>query len=225
MKACGGQKNRFKICSTTNDQAKGLFSRSAQKNGQNRIWTTWKTRSALASSQFKMTVLSVVTGFLYRLRTQTIIRQKVYCSEIQGYQNVIDHGGHPVALVSIVTTLCERVYPPWIPSPDSSFSTLFTAVLQENTWIHWCSDRSWTIPLLNAQWHTAQKCGQRQGIELWMREVRDYNKKKLNRKKMKLDWYIFLLSTFARDKNRDRSAWPVRSSRYKVYLCCALRKR
>ena len=28
--------------------------------------------------QFKMTVLPVVTGFLYRLRTQTIIRQKVY---------------------------------------------------------------------------------------------------------------------------------------------------
>ena len=49
-----------------------------KKNGRNRIRTTWKTRSALASSQFKMTVLPVVTGFLYRLRTQTIIRQKVY---------------------------------------------------------------------------------------------------------------------------------------------------
>ena len=53
-----------------------------KKNGWNRIRTTWKTRSALASSQFKMTVLPVVTGFLYRLRTQTIIRQKVYCSKL-----------------------------------------------------------------------------------------------------------------------------------------------
>ena len=55
------------------------FSRDLRKNnGRNRIRTTWKTRSAFASSQFKMTVLPVVTGFLYRLRTQTIIRQKVY---------------------------------------------------------------------------------------------------------------------------------------------------
>ena len=61
----------------TNDLAKGLFSRSAQNNAH-QIRTTWKTRSALASSQFKMTVLPIVTTFLYRLRTQTIIKQKVY---------------------------------------------------------------------------------------------------------------------------------------------------
>ena len=47
-------------------------------NGLDRIGTPWKTRSTSASSQFKMTVLSVVTAFLYRERTQTIVRQKVY---------------------------------------------------------------------------------------------------------------------------------------------------
>ena len=60
------------------------FSHDLRKNnGQNRIRTTWKTHSALASSQFKMTVLPVVTGFLYRLRTQTIIRQKVYSFQME----------------------------------------------------------------------------------------------------------------------------------------------
>ena len=58
-----------------------------KNNGRNRIRTTWKTRSALASSQFKMNVLPVVTGFLYRLRTQTIIRQKVY-SLPAAFQNI-----------------------------------------------------------------------------------------------------------------------------------------
>ena len=30
------------------------------------------------------------------------------CSEIKRYQNKINQGGHPIALVSIVTTLCEK---------------------------------------------------------------------------------------------------------------------
>ena len=30
------------------------------------------------------------------------------CSEINRYQNVINQGGHPIALVSMVTTLCEE---------------------------------------------------------------------------------------------------------------------
>ena len=30
------------------------------------------------------------------------------CSEINSYQNVINEGGHPIALVSMVTTLCEK---------------------------------------------------------------------------------------------------------------------
>ena len=50
-----------------------------KNNGRNRIGTTWKTLSASASLQFKMTMFPVVTGFLYRWRTQTIIRLKVYC--------------------------------------------------------------------------------------------------------------------------------------------------
>ena len=69
----------LKSCSTRNDLAKGLFSWSAQKRLSKSNQNNLKTRSALASSQFTMTVLPVVTGFLYRLRTQTIIRQKVYC--------------------------------------------------------------------------------------------------------------------------------------------------
>ena len=61
------------------------FSHDLRKNnGQNRVRTTWKTRSALASSQFQMTVFPVVTGFLYRLRTQTKIRQKVYLVYMKG---------------------------------------------------------------------------------------------------------------------------------------------
>ena len=31
-----------------------------------------------------------------------------HCLEIQRYQNVINQGGHPIALVSMVTTLCEK---------------------------------------------------------------------------------------------------------------------
>ena len=62
------------------------FSHDLRKNnGRSRIRTTWKTRSALAYSQFKMTVLPVVTGFLHRLRTQTIVRQKVYCTTLWPY--------------------------------------------------------------------------------------------------------------------------------------------
>ena len=41
----------------------------------------------MASSQFKMTVLPVVTGFLYRLRTQTIIRQKVYYNRVKLHES------------------------------------------------------------------------------------------------------------------------------------------
>ena len=63
-----------------NDPAKGLSHDLCKNTGRNQIGTTSKARSASASSQFKMTVLPVVTGFLYRLPTQTIIRQKVYCS-------------------------------------------------------------------------------------------------------------------------------------------------
>ena len=51
-------------------------------------------RSALASSQFKMTVLPVVTGFLYRLRTQTIIRQKVYCLESYHFRILWNTNAH-----------------------------------------------------------------------------------------------------------------------------------
>ena len=40
--------------------------------------------------------------------TQAIIVQMVYCLEIQRYQNVINQGGHPIALVSMGTTLREK---------------------------------------------------------------------------------------------------------------------
>ena len=35
------------------------------------------------------------------------------CSKIHRYQNVINQGGHPIALVSMVTTLCEKSLYKW----------------------------------------------------------------------------------------------------------------
>ena len=77
LKALERPENGFKIWSTTNDRS-GIFSRTFWNNGRNRIRTRWKTRCALASSQIKVTVLPIVTGFVYRLRTQTMVRSKAY---------------------------------------------------------------------------------------------------------------------------------------------------
>ena len=131
-----------------------------KKNGRNRIRTTWKTRSALASSQFKMTVLPVVTGFLYRLRTQTIIRQKVYCKERSRSPNPKKKTNNKP-----LTAQTQTITGNGVPVPGSGFSTkmLGWAVSmlkweshsnQPNSTRHWASKMSVLSPW--ECWHLEQ---------------------------------------------------------------------
>ena len=46
--------------------------------------------------------------WIWRNHVNASCMSKYNFSEINRYQNVINQGGHPIALVSIVTTLCEK---------------------------------------------------------------------------------------------------------------------